>query len=109
MALNGKTNEEKIWNYLCDKIGNEYGAAGCMGNIFCESGLSPTNLENTYEKKLGYSDSEYVTAVDNGLMLILFTMLQVLAWHNGLIGVVKKLSMNMQNQKINLSEIWRCS
>ena len=37
-----------------------------MGNLFAESALSPINLQNTYEKKLGYSDSAYTTAVDNG-------------------------------------------
>ena len=37
-----------------------------MGNLFAESALSPINLQNTYEKKLGYSDSTYTTAVDNG-------------------------------------------
>ena len=37
-----------------------------MGNLFAESALSPINLQNTYEKKLGYSDSAYTIAVDNG-------------------------------------------
>ena len=37
-----------------------------MGNLFAESALSPINLQNTYEKKLGYSDSAYTAAVDNG-------------------------------------------
>lgn len=37
-----------------------------MGNLFAESALSPINLQNTYEKKLGYSDSAYTKAVDNG-------------------------------------------
>lgn len=67
MALNGKNNEEKIWNYLCAKFGNAYGAAGCMGNLYCESGLNSKNLENTGNKKLGMTDDEYTAAVDNGL------------------------------------------
>lgn len=66
MALNGKTNEEKIWNYLYGKIGNEYGAAGCMGNLFCESSLISNNLENTGNVRLGMSDDEYTKSVDNG-------------------------------------------
>ena len=37
-----------------------------MGNLFAESALSPINLQNTYEKKLRYSDSTYTIAVDNG-------------------------------------------
>lgn len=66
MALVGKSNEEKIWNYLKSKGLNDYGVAGCMGNLFCESGLNPKNLENVYERRLGYSDEEYCIAVDNG-------------------------------------------
>lgn len=66
MALVGKTNEEKIWNYMRAQGLNDYGCAGLLGNIFAESGLNPKNLENTYEKKLGYSDEEYCAAVDNG-------------------------------------------
>lgn len=56
MSLVGTTNEEKIWNYLYDKLGNPYGVAGIMGNMYAESALNPKNLQNTYEKKLGYMD-----------------------------------------------------
>lgn len=66
MALTGATNEEKIWNYLKAKGLNDYGVAGCMGNLYAESALRPNNLQNTYEKKLGYTDDSYTTAVDNG-------------------------------------------
>ena len=66
MSLTGKTIEEQIWNYLLNKINNKYGVAGLMGNIYAESGLIPTNLQNTYERKLGYTDQTYTTAVDNG-------------------------------------------
>lgn len=66
MALRGKNNEEKIWNYLCAKFGNAYGAAGTMGNMLAESGLNPKNLENTGNTKLGMTDDEYTEAVDNG-------------------------------------------
>lgn len=66
MALVGKSNEEKIWNYLKDSGLNDYGAAGLMGNLYAESGLRPENLQNTYEKSLGLTDAEYTAAVDNG-------------------------------------------
>lgn len=66
MALIGANNEEKIWNYLKAKGLNNYGIAGCMGNLFAESGLNPRNLQNTFEKKLGYTDETYVAAVDSG-------------------------------------------
>lgn len=60
------SDEETIWNYLYGKLGNAFGTAGLMGNLYAESALNPTNLQNTYEKKLGYSDAEYTAAVDNG-------------------------------------------
>lgn len=66
MSLTGKNNEEKIWNFLTGKGLNSYGAAGLMGNLFAESGLNPHNLQNTYEKKLGYTDDTYTAAVDSG-------------------------------------------
>ena len=64
--LIGKNNEEKIWNFLCEKIGNEYGVASMMGNLQSESGLNSKNMENSYERKLGFTDETYVQAVDNG-------------------------------------------
>lgn len=67
MALKGKTNEEKIWNYFCEKIRNNYGVAGLMGNLYAESGLKPNNLQSTGNKKLGMTDEEYTIAVDNGI------------------------------------------
>ena len=66
MALTGSTNEQKIWNYLSSKIKNNYGVAGLMGNLYAESGLRPENLQSTYEKLLGLSDTAYTQAVDNG-------------------------------------------
>ena len=66
MSLIGKNNEEKIWNFLTGKGLNSYGAAGLMGNLFAESGLNPHNLQNTYEKKVGYTDDSYTEAVDSG-------------------------------------------
>ena len=66
MSLAGSNNEQKIWNYLYAKIGNAFGTAGLLGNLYAESGLRPNNLQNTFEKKLGYTDDGYVAAVDNG-------------------------------------------
>lgn len=66
MALKGTTTEEKIWNFLKDNGLNDFGAAALMGNLYAESALHPTNLQNTYEKSLGMTDAEYTAAVDNG-------------------------------------------
>ncbi|OUM62882.1 carbohydrate-binding module family 18 protein, partial [Piromyces sp. E2] len=59
-------NEEKIWNFLIKKIGNKYGAAGLMGNLFAESFLRPDNLEDVFENSLAMSDKEYTDGVNNG-------------------------------------------
>lgn len=59
-------NESYIWNYFLDKIGNEYGVAGLMGNLNAESNLKPNNLQNSFESSLGFTDTTYTEAVDNG-------------------------------------------
>lgn len=58
-----------IWNFLLGHIQNPYGVAGLMGNLRDESGLNPRNLQNSYEKKLGFTDDSYTTAVDSGAYL----------------------------------------
>lgn len=58
-------NEKRIWTKLMNHFNNHYGVAGLMGNIKAESNLRPNNLQNSYEKKLGLTDDEYVEAVDN--------------------------------------------
>ena len=47
MSLIGSTNEEKIWNYLKAKGLPDCGIAGLMGNMYAESCLIPTNLQNS--------------------------------------------------------------
>ncbi len=59
-------NEKIIWDYFKAKGLNDFGVAGLMGNLYAESGLSPTNLQNSYEKKLKMTDKKYTAAVDDG-------------------------------------------
>lgn len=59
-------NEKRIWDALTGAGLTPAGAAGLMGNLKAESNLEPTNLQNTYERKLGYNDASYTAAVDNG-------------------------------------------
>ena len=66
MALVGVTNAEKIWNYCKSKGMNDYGCAGVLSNLDCESALNPRNLEDSYERTSGYSDESYTAAVDSG-------------------------------------------
>ena len=62
-----KTAEPKvIWDYLIKQIGNPFGVAGLMGNLKAESALRSINLQQSYEKKLGYTDDSYTDAVDSG-------------------------------------------
>lgn len=61
------TNEQLIWNYFKSHGLNDFGIAGLMGNLYAESGLNPKNLQQTYERKLGYSDDSYTDAVDHGI------------------------------------------
>ena len=66
IKITGDSVEQKIWNLLMAEFNNQYAAAGIMGNLYAESGLQPNNLQNSYESKLGFSDSTYTAAVDNG-------------------------------------------
>ena len=59
-------NPSTVWNFLKGKGLNDYAVAGIMGNIYAESGFKPTNLQNAYEAKLGYTDDSYTAAVDSG-------------------------------------------
>ena len=74
MALKGSTQEEQIWNFLKAEIGNDYGAAGLMGNLDAESGLNPKNLENLCEKRLKEAGKSYFP--ENTMDTV---------WHNGLL------------------------
>lgn len=58
------SNGQYIWNYFMDKIGNAYGVAGMMGNIYAESGYYSNNMENEFEGT--YDDESYTRAVNNG-------------------------------------------
>lgn len=50
MALTGKNNEEKIWNYLKAQGMTDCGAAGLMGNLYAESGLIPTTCKTVMRR-----------------------------------------------------------
>lgn len=56
----------RIWNYLMARIGNEYGVAGLMGNLYAESGLYPDRVQgdNPYSS---YS-MVYTSNVDAGVI-----------------------------------------
>lgn len=59
-------NERKIYDFFKSKGLSPLGIYGLMGNLRDESGLNPRNLQNSYERKLGYTDDSYTEAVDSG-------------------------------------------
>lgn len=62
---NGELPEVKIWKFFKGKGLNDFAVAGIIGNLYAESGLISTNLQNNFEDRLG-SDEEYTARVDNG-------------------------------------------
>ena len=60
------TDKEYIWNYFVDKIKNEYGVAGLMGNLQAESGFHCDRVQGD----IPYSDysKTYTSNVDNGVI-----------------------------------------
>ncbi len=63
-TIDTSTNSGFIWVYFLEKIGNEYGVAGLLGNLDAESGLYPDRVQGD----VPYSDysKEYTAQVDSG-------------------------------------------
>lgn len=57
---------QKLWDSFVEWLGNEYGAAGLIGNLDAESALIAANLQNSYQYSLDMSDKEYTDKVDSG-------------------------------------------
>lgn len=57
---------QSIWNYFINKGLPAAGVAGLMGNLYAESGLNPSNLQNSCESRYG-SDLDYTKKVDSGI------------------------------------------
>lgn len=58
--------ERELYAFFKSKGLCNNGIFGLFGNLYAESGMKPGNLQNTSEKKLGYTDEGYTAAVDNG-------------------------------------------
>lgn len=65
-ATAGTSTDKTIWDFFTGKGLNAYAVAGITGNLYAESALKPTNLQNSYQSKLGHTDESYTKAVDNG-------------------------------------------
>ena len=64
-AQSGDT-ESVIWDFLRGKGLSNYAAAGVMGNLYAESSLRANNLQDSFEKRLELSDTEYTESTDTG-------------------------------------------
>lgn len=45
MSIQRNDTRDKVWSYLSKLIGNDYGVAGLMGNLYSESAIDPTTAE----------------------------------------------------------------
>ena len=59
-------NEKEIYDWYVAHGMSPAGAAGITANIGNESNYNSKNLQNSCEKRLGYTDEEYTAAVDSG-------------------------------------------
>ena len=58
--------EQNIFDWYIEHGLSTAGAAGMTANICIESAYNSQNLQNSYEKKLGYTNQSYTAAVDSG-------------------------------------------
>lgn len=56
----------RIRNFLIDQGMTREGAYGMLANIYSESGFVANNLQNSGNRRLGWSDEQYTANVDNG-------------------------------------------
>lgn len=59
-------DDKKVWDALLAEIGNKIGVAAIMGNLFAESCIDSTNVQNSYEGRFG-TDAQYTQRVDEGV------------------------------------------
>lgn len=59
-------NAKIIWDFLLNQGFNKIGVSAIMGNLQCESGFLPNNLQNDYNNAFGMTDEVYTASVDNG-------------------------------------------
>ena len=58
--------ERELYAFFKSREFCNNGIFGLFGNIYAESRMNPKNLQNSFEKKLGFTDESYTAAVDSG-------------------------------------------
>lgn len=66
MGLTWGNTERSLYAFFKGKGLSDNGIFGLFGNIYAESAMNPKNLQQSYEKKLGFTDDTYTAAVDSG-------------------------------------------
>lgn len=66
MGLTWSSTEQSLYAFFKAKGFCDNGIFGLFGNLYAESAMNPKNLQNSYEKKLGFTDESYTAAVDAG-------------------------------------------
>ena len=59
-------NERKVWNYSKENGLTDAGAAGLMGNLYCESGIESVIYEWSHHGSIGLTNEQYVARVNSG-------------------------------------------
>ena len=62
--------ERELYAFYSSKGLCNNGIFGLFGNLYAESRMNPKNLQNSFEKKLGFTDESYTAAVDLSLIHI---------------------------------------
>ena len=107
--------DRQIWTFLKGKGLNDYAVAGIMGNLKAESNLRPDNLQNSFEKKLNYTDISYTQAVDSGAYKNFATDgagygLAQWTYHTrkaALLAFAKKQKKSIANLEMQLEFLWQ--
>lgn len=66
MGLTWGNTERSLYAFFKGKGLSDNGIFGLFGNIYAESAMNPKSLQQSYEKKLGFTDDTYTAAVDSG-------------------------------------------
>lgn len=102
-------NEKAIWDYLYGKIGNAYGVAGLMGNLYAESALRPNNCRTLMKSRWALQMRSTPLLSMTAHTPISSRILPDTVLRSGLTGPASRPFWNTPRQPVNLSVILTCS
>lgn len=103
-----------IWGFLMSKIGNPYGVAGLMGNLYVESKLNSGLLQSASGRRLSMTSEEYTKVVDDGSYTNFiqdkagYGLAQWTYWSRkeALLNYAKKAGCSIGDVSMQLSFLW---